>query len=104
MATTAEPLNSVHHGHVIPEVHRHNVLRRYHKPGFKPRKDWHYKIYKNPQENFVALAEGGAKKTHQNIPQLFILGVLGGSTCLERCPGVSKWMDDLSLSAARLEA
>lgn len=61
---------------------KHNKHRRYHKASKgvdnKPRKDWHFKLFKNPAENLAAVAEGAQKKSKMQIGKLLVLGILGG--------------------------
>jgi len=44
----------------------------------KARKDWHFKLFKNPPENMSAIAQAGARKAEMPIPKLIALGIMGG--------------------------
>ena len=46
----------------------------------KPRKDWHFKLFKNPPETMTAIAAAAARKGDMSIPKLVVLGIMGGGT------------------------
>lgn len=48
------------------------------------RKDWHFKIFKNPKEIVEAIRDSAIKKAHVHPLRLIILGLLAGSTLLTR--------------------